>query len=117
MRLVAQGLVLISVLGCLAGCAPVHAVQPTPTPVSLKPANLLTPRPALSAQTPTAGTAEDRQAATTDRVAVAVPRAVPTRTPTVEPTPAVRVTGTPVAASEPLQGFLLDDSLWSPIIG
>ena len=37
--------------------------------------------------------------------------------PTPIPTSTPRLSGTPVAASEPLQGFLLDDRLLSPIIG
>jgi enterochelin esterase-like enzyme len=40
--------------------------------------------------------------------------ATPKPPPTPTPVPTVR--GTPVAASEPLQGFLLDDKLTSPII-
>jgi enterochelin esterase-like enzyme len=68
--------------------------------VSLKPVNLLTPRPTAPPPTPTP----------------VPPRATqPQRPPTATPVPTVR--GTPVAASEPLQGFLLDDRLYSPIIG
>jgi len=74
---------------------------PAPTPTPFKPANLLTPRPTLPP--PTA----------TPRV-VAVPG---TPVPTLKPTPAPILRGTPVAASEPLQGTLLDDTLSSPIIG
>jgi enterochelin esterase-like enzyme len=46
---------------------------------------------------------------------------VTTEAPRVEPTPSATprpaLSGTPVKASEPLQGFLLDDYLYSPIIG
>jgi enterochelin esterase-like enzyme len=89
----------------VAACAPAPLAQPTATPVSLKPANLLTPRPTLPPPT-------------------ATPLATPTPSkpgravaPTPIPTPTPRLAGTPIAASEPLQGFLLDDHLVSPIIG
>jgi enterochelin esterase-like enzyme len=42
---------------------------------------------------------------------------IATAEPSVEPTAAPTLEGTPVAASEPLQGYLLDERLWSPIIG
>jgi enterochelin esterase-like enzyme len=80
-------------------CAP---ARPEPTPTPFKPANLLTPRPDLPA--PTA----------TPQVGLAKP-GVPRPTPTSTPAPALR--GTPVKSTEPLQGFLLDDQLNSPIIG
>jgi enterochelin esterase-like enzyme len=88
---------------CLAAaCTPAPAARvstPTPTQISLKPANLYTPRPAL---TPTATAAPKTPA-----------HAQPAAAATPEPPP----DGTPVAASEPLQGSLLDDRLESPIIG
>jgi enterochelin esterase-like enzyme len=75
---------------------------PAPTPTSLKPAILQTPRPTLApTETP-----------------VPVPTAVATRAiarATATPAPSVR--GTPVSASEPLVGLLLDDRVLSPIIG
>jgi enterochelin esterase-like enzyme len=37
--------------------------------------------------------------------------------PSLQPTAVPSFEGTPVAASEPLQGYLLDERLWSPIIG
>ena len=93
---------LVLLLG--AACGPVAPPQPTPTPVSLKPANLLTPRPTLPPATPTPRSTPAPNA---------TPR--PTSPPHPSPTPALR--GTPIAASEPLQGVVLDDSLFSPIIG
>jgi enterochelin esterase-like enzyme len=100
-----RGFVCALCLACLvAACAPVLPPAPTPVPtVSLKPANLLTPRPTPPPPTPTPA----RSQPTAQPVVV-------TR-PTVTPTPAL--SGTPVKASEPLQGFLLDDRLHSPIIG
>jgi enterochelin esterase-like enzyme len=81
--------------------------------VSLKPANLLTPRPTLPAPTPTpVAEDEDLQSATLP--------VVPTQPPVVYVPTATAVPalpGTPVLASEPLQGLLLDDRLDSPIIG
>ncbi|TME35171.1 MAG: hypothetical protein E6I75_12675 [Chloroflexi bacterium] len=90
----------------VAACAPTPLAEPTATPVSLKPANLLTPRPTPPpppTATPAATTAPTRPGRTV------APTPIPTSTP--------RLSGTPVAASEPLQGFLLDDRLLSPIIG
>ena len=106
----------VAIPALVAACTPLPLGQlpATPTPVSLKPANLLTPRPALPSPaplepTPTSGT----QAVTSEpTVGLAVIR-LPTETPT--PTPAVR--GTPVRVSEPLLGTLLDDTFFSPIIG
>ena len=94
--------VLILLLG--AACEPVAPPQPTPTPVSLKPANLLTPRPTLPPATPTPR-------------APLVPNATPQPTLPARPSPTPALRGTPIAASEPLQGVVLDDSLFSPIIG
>jgi enterochelin esterase-like enzyme len=99
-------LVVVVMASLAAGCGPIARVAPTPSPapVSLKPANLLTPRPTVPA--PTA----------TPRVSVSTQTPVArTARPTVIPTPTLR--GTPVPASEPLQGFLADDRLLSPIIG
>src|ERR1041385_4240509 len=95
-------------LALLAACSPPQAPPtPAPTPTSLKPAILLTPRPTLPPTAPPAATAtpENAQGATPG----------PTAAPSPSPTPSLR--GTPVAASEPLQGTLLDDQLLSPIIG
>ena len=97
-----QRLLPILLLVVLASaCGVVAPSGPAPTPTSLKPANLLTPRPTLPAPTPT------------PRV-VATPGTLP---PTRVPTPTPSAQGTPVPASEPLQGTLLDDRLLSPIIG
>src|SRR5439155_19585107 len=83
-----------------AACAPLAPpAAPPPTPVSLKPANLLTPRPA----TPTPLTIP----------VTPVARKVATPTATPEPT----IKGTRMTATEPLQGVLVDDRLHSPIIG
>ena len=99
--------VLLLVLLLSAACAPVAPPQPTPTPVSLKPANLRTPRPTVAPPTATA----------TPRLAP-VPNATPRPTsPPPRATPTPVLLGTPIAASEPLQGMLVDDSLLSPIIG
>jgi enterochelin esterase-like enzyme len=65
---------------------------------------LLTPRP-----TPVPATATP--------VRVVTPRATQQKVATPSPTPSPTLRGTPVAASEPLQGFLIDDRLTSPIIG
>jgi enterochelin esterase-like enzyme len=94
-------LYLLGVLALLAGaCAP--PPPPTPTPTRYVPSTLLTPRPTEPPATPTP---------------VTQPTAQPLATlaPTATPTP--RVTGTPVVATEPLVGFLVDDRLFSPIIG
>jgi enterochelin esterase-like enzyme len=91
-------------LPLLAACVPSPPVA-TPTPVSLKPTNLLTPRPTLPPATPTA-------------VATAAAQASGSNLPPPPvATPTAVVEGTPVVASEPLQGFLRDDRLESPIIG
>jgi enterochelin esterase-like enzyme len=97
--------VLLFVLILCAACGPITPPQPTPTPVSLKPANLLTPRPTLPPAT------------ATPRPNTPVPNTTPrpTTPPSATPTPVLR--GTPIAASEPLQGILQDDGLFSPIIG
>jgi enterochelin esterase-like enzyme len=95
----------ILVLAALSTACGVGAPPPPPpTPTSLKPAILLTPRPTL--------------AATATPVPVATSVAAPARTlvPTTA-TPLPSVPGTPVTASEPLQGTLIDDRLLSPIIG
>lgn len=93
-----------------AACGPLSArpaPTPDPTPTPYRPANLLTPRPV----TPTAGVP----------VATAPGQAstATTQAPRVErtPTPSAALRGKPVAATEPLQGFLLDDRLTSPIMG
>jgi enterochelin esterase-like enzyme len=81
---------------------PFAAPSPTPTPASLKPLNLLTPRPTLTpSPVPVVATA-------TPAVIAAQPSPTATQLATG---------GTPVAASEPLLGFLVDDRLDSPIIG
>ncbi len=98
-------LLLVLLLTLVAACAPVRppaTPPPAPTPISLKPANLLTPRP-----TPPLPTA-------TPFIIPIAKTAVPTLPP---PTPTPSIKGTPVTVSEPLQGTLLDDRLISPIIG
>ncbi len=103
----------------LSACAPWPSARPSPTPESLKPANLLTPRPTLPAPTPTKVTlsAPTTQATTEEpRPSDGLPaRDLPRVYPTATPVPALN--GTPVEVSEPLQGTLLDDELTSPIIG
>jgi enterochelin esterase-like enzyme len=97
----------------MAGCAirgPLSSA-PAATPTPYKPANLLTPRPTAVA-TPAPVGAEPA-APTAGRTPG--PTVVSAVTSTSLPTPALR--GTPATASEPLQGFLLDDRLTSPIIG
>jgi enterochelin esterase-like enzyme len=91
----------------IAACAPVRppATPPaTATPISLKPANLLTPRPTEPAPTPTPFIVAPKQTPVPTQA-----KPAPTATPSIK--------GTPVAVSEPLQGTLLDDRLLSPIIG
>jgi len=96
-RLLLTSLLILLATACSSGVSS----APAPTPTSLKPANLLTPRPTLPPPTPTPQ-----------------PVAVPgTLAPTPIPTPTPSAQGTPVAASEPLQGMLRDDRLLSPIIG
>ena len=103
-------LLLVFLASLTAGCSSVAPATPppipTPTSVSLKPANLLTPRP----------TAPPPTATPLARVATETAVSGPKRpTATAIPTPTVK--GTFVAASEKLQGFLVDDLLASPIIG
>src|SRR5579864_4462137 len=98
-----SSLLVLAVL--LVGCESVAPpASPAPT-TSLKPSNLLTPRPTLPppTATPTAGT-------------VLAPLVV-TEVPTQSPTPVPTVEGTSVSASEPLQGLLIDNFFWSSIIG
>jgi enterochelin esterase-like enzyme len=98
-----------------SACAPLlPEATPTPEPtVSLKPANLLTPRPTLPpTATPVIDKAEQVEAAVAPVIATQKPLPL---LPTATPTPAI--SGTPVRASEPLQGLLLDDHFDSPIIG
>src|SRR6266852_1810830 len=91
----------ILILATLASaCGFGTSPPPAPTPTLFRPANLLTPRPTAPPPTPT--------------VVAAPGTAVP---PTAVPTAIPSVRGTPVPASEPLQGTLLDDRLTSPIIG
>ena len=117
-----------------AGCTslPLGSPAPTSTPASLKPANLLTPRPtppAAAVATPAALDEVVAAGAVAEQPAVqsvAVPvttndTLVAVRGPD-EPRPTTlgresALGGTPVAASEPLRGMLLDDRLTSPIIG
>jgi enterochelin esterase-like enzyme len=118
-------LVWLLILTCLASaCAPLALVSPTPspTPESLKPANLRTPRPALPLATATPVALAEEP---TPVVQQAAPESADTSTfaavrSPVEPVPTLAepaLGGTPVAASERLVGFLLDDRLDSPIIG
>jgi enterochelin esterase-like enzyme len=89
-------------LALSTACGTPAAPPAEPTPTSLKPAILLTPRPTL---VPT-------------EIPLPISTAVATRVvapATATPVPSVR--GTPIAASEPLQGLLLDDRVLSPIIG
>jgi enterochelin esterase-like enzyme len=105
--------VLALALGTLAGACgqAVPPKPPEPTPTLYKPANLLTPRPtppparATPVAIPPAGTV------------VAVVPAERTATPVLEATAVPSLRGTPVAATEPLAGTLLDDQVLSPIIG
>ena len=133
----------VLLLTCLvAACAPLSLAPPapSPTPVSLKPANLRTPRPALPPATETpvkSDTAPGRFAASSQE-STSAPTMIETRVlsadtqpgdqplgatpaePAAQPTPAppeAALGGTPVTASEPLVGFLLDDRLDSPTIG
>src|ERR1700716_3198428 len=92
-----------SVLLALSAACGIGAPPPPPaTPTSLKPAILQTPRPTLAA-TPTPQPVATAVAART--------------TPPAPPPPPPTVRGTPVTASEPLQGLLLDDRVLSPILG
>src|SRR5947209_661407 len=99
---IAASMVLALSTACGSGVPP----APPATPTSLKPAILQTPRPTLA---PTATPVP------TPVSTAVVARATSRPTATASPQPTVR--GTPVTASEPLQGLLLDDSLLSPIIG
>src|SRR4051812_30624661 len=99
---------VVAVLAVLvSGCGSLNLLPPPPTatPVSLKPAILLTPRP-----TPPPPTATPTAIALAEAAGTPLPAA-----PTATATPSLG--GTPVAASEPLQGALIDDRLLSPIIG
>lgn len=98
----------------VSACAAPSPVASTPAPASLKPANLLTPRPTPQ---PTATPEPASQAEATQAPAASATQQPPTARPTVTPTPTPALGGTPVLASEPLQGFLLDDQLSSPVIG
>ena len=109
-------LLALAVLGLtVTGCVPTAAVRrPEPTPTPYKPANLLTPRPTVPAAataTPPATTAAETTAATpAAEVEVGPDDATPTSRPVV-------LGGSPATVSEPLQGFLRDEKLTSPIIG
>jgi enterochelin esterase-like enzyme len=121
----------VPILVWLVAACGLPFAAPAPTPTSLKPPNLLTPRPTLPpAATPTP-VAEDEAplqpqnelTAPVDALAAGDDRVVAVRGPieplpvVVTPVPEPFLTGTPVAASEPLLGILLDDRLDSPIIG
>jgi enterochelin esterase-like enzyme len=95
----------VALLALIVACTPA-APPPAPTPTLAKPAILLTPRPTVPPPTATTVVAPTRAVAA---ATASTPR------PTAIPTPSVR--GTPVKASEPLQGLLIDDRLKSPIIG
>ena len=103
----------LCVLWLVGACAPAAAAPVAPTPVSLKPTNLLTPRPTLAPATPTPIADEDLEAAAIPVVPTEPP--LKNTPPTATPTPVL--SGTPVSASEPLQGILLDDRLESSTIG
>jgi enterochelin esterase-like enzyme len=91
-------LVVLVVVWVSVGCtAAPQTPTVAPTPVSLKPANLYTPRPAPQ---PTA------------TPPVARPTAAAPTTP-----PVSSLHGTRITVSEPLEGTLLDDRFQSPIIG
>lgn len=93
---------LLTLIALASACSPAAPPPPLATPTLFKPASLLTPRP-----TPPPPTATPKP--------VALPG---TSRPTpMPPTPTPGLSGTPVAASEPLQGTLLDDRVLSPIIG
>ena len=97
-------LVLVGWLVLAGGCqalqrAPEPTPLPTPTATRFVPVQLLTPRPTQPPPTATP----------TSRPAIA-------QRATATPTPAPSVRGTPVAAAEPLQGMVLEDQLFSPIV-
>src|SRR5262245_55151565 len=97
-------------LGLIASACRTLTPPPAPTPTLAKPAMLLTPRPPEPPATPTPIVA----------VAPGTRGTPPPGTPgptqvVATPTPTLR--GKPVSVSEPLAGMLLDDRLFSPIIG
>src|SRR5690348_7907300 len=95
-RAAAVALVVLLVTACTSVAPPQPTEPPPPTPTRFIPVQLLTPRP----------TATPQKATATPR-----PQAKATATPV--PT----VPGTPVAAYEALQGFVVDDRFKSAIIG
>jgi enterochelin esterase-like enzyme len=96
-------LFLVSLASACGTVLPTATPTPVPpTPASLKPANLQTPRPTQPTPTP---------------VAAATPGARATSVGPPTTTPITTLRGIHVTVSEPLQGFLLDDKLYSPIIG
>jgi enterochelin esterase-like enzyme len=97
-------LVGLMTVGCGFGGPPPVPTPALPTATISKPAILLTPRP-TAPPTPTA----QLEVARLPIVTPGPPR------PTATSTPSVR--GTPVRASEPLAGLLVDDHMVSPIIG
>jgi enterochelin esterase-like enzyme len=104
----------VLILGLLASaCGSLLSSPPPPTPTPFKPANLLTPRALPATQTPEPAPTTPPRVVSTVGTPVSTLRPVATATPS--PVPTVR--GTPVVASEPLVGFLVDDRLYSPIIG
>ena len=120
----------ILLIWLVAACEPLPFAAPVPTPTSLKPPNLLTPRPTLPpAATPTPFVednalpqAPSELAAPAQSLATNDDRVITLRGP-IDPlqvaTPASEpfVTATQISVSEPLLGILLDDRLDSPIIG
>jgi enterochelin esterase-like enzyme len=97
--------VLVGLVVLTGGCQmlqqpPEPTPLPTPSPTRFVPAQLLTPRPTQPAPT-----------------ATPAPRPAVGQRPTAVPTPTPSVPGTPVAAAEPLQGMVLEDQLFSPIVG
>ena len=99
---------VLMLLGVACGPMPSAPEHAAPTPTQFRPANLLTPRP-----TPEPTDASVAVSTPTPKTAGAT--AAPPRASTSTPVPTLR--GTPVTVTEPLQGFLRDDRLDSPIIG
>lgn len=108
-----------------AGCVPFAGPAPTPTPASLRPSNLLTPRPTLTplaVEAPTPAPPAAALSATTgplksDDATDADAHAVSTGDTQAASARRVPPGGTPVAVSEPLLGSLVDENFYSATIG